>query len=63
MTEMLQILEVDGTLLGESPVDDSVIKDLYEAMVTARSFDHKATALQRQGRLVTYAPYEGQEAA
>ena len=63
MTEMLQILDVDGTLVGESPVDDSVTRGLYEAMVTARIFDHRATALQRQGRLATYAPYEGQEAA
>ena len=63
MAEMLQILAPDGTLVGESPVDDKVLSELYEAMVTARSYDHKATALQRQGRLATYAPYEGQEAA
>ena len=32
-------------------------------MVTARAFDHKASALQLQGRLATYAQFEGQEAA
>jgi pyruvate dehydrogenase E1 component alpha subunit len=31
-------------------------------MVVARMYDRKASALQRQGRLATYAPYEGQEA-
>jgi len=32
-------------------------------MVTARVFDRKGSALQRQGRLATYAQFEGQEAA
>ncbi|GMQ86077.1 MAG: pyruvate dehydrogenase (acetyl-transferring) E1 component subunit alpha [Acidimicrobiia bacterium] len=63
MMQMLQILNTAGSLVGESPVDDASIRDLYAAMVTARIYDHKATALQRQGRLATYAPYEGQEAA
>ena len=34
----------------------------YAAMVEARLYDRKASALQRQGRLATYASYEGQEA-
>jgi pyruvate dehydrogenase E1 component alpha subunit len=32
-------------------------------MVFARTYDRKGTALQKQGRLATYAPFEGQEAA
>ena len=32
-------------------------------MVAARLYDRKGTALQKQGRLATYAPFEGQEAA
>jgi len=36
---------------------------LYRAMVFARTYDRKGTALQRQGRLATYASFEGQEAA
>jgi pyruvate dehydrogenase E1 component alpha subunit len=36
---------------------------LYRAMMAARLYDRKGTALQKQGRLATYAPLEGQEAA
>jgi len=36
---------------------------LYEKMLLVRTFDRKAISLQRQGRLGTYAPFEGQEAA
>lgn len=32
-------------------------------MVEARAYDRKSMAMQRQGRLATYAPFEGQEAA
>ncbi|WP_202078903.1 pyruvate dehydrogenase (acetyl-transferring) E1 component subunit alpha [Caldalkalibacillus salinus] len=35
----------------------------YENMLKARVFDRKAVNLQRQGRIGTYAPFEGQEAA
>ena len=40
-----------------------MIRRLYRAMVFARIYDRKGTALQKQGRLATYAPFEGQEAA
>jgi len=39
-----------------------VLKDLYRRMVAARTFDAKAIALQRTGRLGTYASSLGQEA-
>jgi pyruvate dehydrogenase E1 component alpha subunit len=58
-----QILAPDGTLAAESPLPTEHVKRLFEAMVTARRYDHKSISLQRQGRLATYAPFEGQEAA
>ena len=60
--EPVQILDADGTLVGESPVDADEARRLYESMVIARTYDHKASAMQRQGRLATYAQFEGQEA-
>ncbi len=36
---------------------------LHELMVLARTFDQRALALQREGRLGTYPPITGQEAA
>jgi pyruvate dehydrogenase E1 component alpha subunit len=44
-------------------MDEQEARQLYRAMVAARLYDRKATALQKQGRLATYAPLEGQEAA
>lgn len=65
--KFIQILSPDGTAnpsavveLGLKPHD---FKTLYRWMVTARIFDERALALQRQGRLGTYAPLSGQEAA
>ncbi len=60
---MRQILTPSGDLVGDPPLDLDMTSRLYRAMVFARLFDRKATALQKQGRLATYAPYEGQEAA
>ena len=60
---MLQILDQSGSLAGDAPFDLDEAKRLYEAMVTARTYDRKASAMQRQGRLATYAQFEGQEAA
>src|SRR5687767_6444342 len=36
---------------------------LYEAMVLTRRFDERRLRLQRQGRIGTFAPVQGQEAA
>lgn len=60
---MRQLLTPSGGIEGEPPLDLPLTRRLYRAMVFARTFDRKATALQRQGRLATYAPFEGQEAA
>lgn len=60
---MRQILTPSGDLVGEVPFDIEMAVRLYKAMVFARGYDRKSTALQKQGRLATYAPFEGQEAA
>jgi pyruvate dehydrogenase E1 component subunit alpha len=59
----LQRLTPDGALLGESPLPVDEIRRLYQAMVSARVYDRKCSAMQRQGRLATYAQFEGQEAS
>ncbi|OFW63331.1 MAG: pyruvate dehydrogenase (acetyl-transferring) E1 component subunit alpha [Actinobacteria bacterium RBG_16_67_15] len=61
--DLLRLLSVDGTLVGAAPIDVAETRRLFAAMVTARVYDRKGSALQRQGRLATYAQFEGQEAA
>lgn len=61
--EPIRLLAPDGTLLGDAPVGIDETRRLYEKMLRARTYDHKSTAMQKQGRLATYAPFEGQEAA
>jgi 2-oxoisovalerate dehydrogenase E1 component alpha subunit len=58
-----QILTPSGELAADPPVDTEGAIRLYRAMITARAYDRKGSALQKQGRLATYAPFEGQEAA
>jgi pyruvate dehydrogenase E1 component alpha subunit len=62
--EWLQILDEggqsDNALLP--PLSPKEVQSLYEWMVLSRVFDEKALALQREGRLGTYAPVRGQEA-
>jgi pyruvate dehydrogenase E1 component alpha subunit len=60
---MLQILTPSGELIGDPPVGLEVAATLYRAMGFARAYDRKGSILQKQGRLATYAPFEGQEAA
>ncbi|HSJ34575.1 MAG TPA: pyruvate dehydrogenase (acetyl-transferring) E1 component subunit alpha [Acidimicrobiia bacterium] len=60
---MRQRLTPSGGLEGDAPFDLQLTRRLYRAMVFARTYDRKSTALQKQGRLATYAPFEGQEAA
>lgn len=58
-------LAPDGHLTGELPdwADDfNLLTRLYRQMVLTRLFDQKAVALQRTGRIGTYAPTLGQEA-
>ena len=60
---MRQILTPSGALVDEAPMDDDLASRLYRAMVFAHTYDRKSMALQMQGRLATYAPFRGQEAA
>lgn len=57
-------MDQSGTLVEALPadVDAATLKALYRAIVRTRIFDAKAVALQRTGRLGTYASSIGQEA-
>jgi pyruvate dehydrogenase E1 component alpha subunit len=62
--EKVQYLDENGKLLGGAPdITDDELVSLYKWMVQARVFDQRALKLQRQGRIGTYAPMIGQEAA
>ena len=59
-------LAPDGSINRQLPAfasDTRLLVRLYRAMVLVRAFDLKAVALQRTGRLGTYAASLGQEAA
>lgn len=61
----VQFLNERGELKDDLPSfakDQAVLKELYKVMVLARTFDKKAIALQRTGKMGTYAPINGQEA-
>ena len=60
---MLTLISPDGTVGDRLPITLEEMRRLYADMVEARTYDHKCMAMQRQGRLATYAPFEGQEAA
>ncbi|MEO4052791.1 pyruvate dehydrogenase (acetyl-transferring) E1 component subunit alpha [Solibacillus sp. CAU 1738] len=56
----------DGILLNtdyESLITKELVEKFYYHLLRTRAFDKKAVSLQRQGRIGTYAPYEGQEAS
>ena len=60
-----QLLNKAGELVGELPAfaqDKDTLIDLYKVMVLNRTFDHKSIALQRTGKMGTYASSSGQEA-
>lgn len=63
--DIVQILKPDGTLNDSITFDLDVEMALtmYRCMVLTRTFDRKSVNLQRQGRIGTYAPFEGQEAS
>lgn len=63
--DMYQVLSEQGELLSslDGKIDDSLMLHMYEKMLLVRLFDRKSVNLQRQGRMGTYAPFEGQEAS
>ena len=59
----LQVIDQDGRLVGGDPgLDPDLYQRMYRDMVLARELDRRMLALQRQGRIGTYAMLEGQEA-
>jgi pyruvate dehydrogenase E1 component alpha subunit len=63
--EMVRILHPDGRLEESLRPDlsDETIQKLYRDMVILRVMDQRALGFQRQGRMGTYPPVSGQEAA
>jgi pyruvate dehydrogenase E1 component alpha subunit len=63
--EYLSILDSDGTLdaAREPALSSDDLRALYRAMLLGRRLDERMVRLQRQGRIGTFAPIKGQEAA
>ncbi len=63
--DFVSVLDVDGNV--DATLDPKVPKDdllyLFELMSFSREWDHRRLKLQRQGRIGTFAPAHGQEAA
>ncbi|MEW6722443.1 MAG: pyruvate dehydrogenase (acetyl-transferring) E1 component subunit alpha [Candidatus Micrarchaeota archaeon] len=62
--DYVQILDKDGNVdkALEPQLPKEMLEKMYQLMVLARAWDRKCLALQRTGRMYTYAPLEGQEA-
>lgn len=63
---MARILTPDGTYEREADLPDlspEQMLAMYEWMLLMRTFDNRCVTLQRQGRIGTYPPLQGQEAA
>lgn len=63
--DYLSILDEDGKVDAalDPGLPDDLLLRLYEAMVLGREFDARMLNLQRQGRIGTFPPITGQEAA
>lgn len=63
--ESLSVLNADGQLdkALEPQLSDADLRRLYKTMLAARRLDERCLSLQRQGRMGTYGPSKGQEAA
>ncbi len=62
---IVQILAPDGTPTRDPDVglDADALRKLLRLMIVSRRLDRECMALQRQGELTVYPPFEGQEAA
>lgn len=60
-----KMLNPKGKLLGgaDAPMDNQQTLKALRLMMLARAFDNKCFSLQRQGKMGTFAPINGQEAA
>ena len=63
--ELTRVVDLDGTVDGAADprLSTGEVEGLYRLQVLARTLDEKAISLHRQGRVGTYAPLRGQEAA
>lgn len=64
--ERFEILNSNGEIINEKDLPDFTEEELlylYKTMLYTRVIDEKALSYQRQGRMLTYAPNSGQEAA
>lgn len=64
MSELLRFIGADGVEDRPLPVDlsEEGALAIYRSMVLLRTFDERAVALQRQGRIGTYPLFWGEEA-
>ena len=65
-TDRVQILDESGQVREGASVpdlEDEELVEMYRQLKLGRHFDERAVSLQRQGRLGTYPPMSGQEAA
>lgn len=63
-TTVHQVLSPEGKIVGEVPnLSAERLMGLYRWMVQGRIFSERMVALQRQGRMGTFGPLQGQEAA
>ena len=63
--DYLSILDENGRLdtALEPKIEPDVLRRLHHTMLLARRFDERLLSLQRQGRIGTFPPISGQEAA
>jgi pyruvate dehydrogenase E1 component alpha subunit len=62
---IVQVLNEDGTVVQpeyRERITKPLTMTMYRHLIRTRTFDRKCVSLQRQGRIGTYVPYEGQEA-
>jgi pyruvate dehydrogenase E1 component alpha subunit len=61
--EPFRLLDASGRLLAGTAMTDAATLEAFEWMLLTRTFDEKATSLQRQGRFGTFSSVRGQEAS
>ena len=63
--QIVRLVAPDGTAVGDVEVglSEDERRELLRLMIRARRLDRECWALQRQGELTVYPPFEGQEAA
>nr|WP_033826484.1 pyruvate dehydrogenase (acetyl-transferring) E1 component subunit alpha [Bacillus andreraoultii] len=62
--KLVRMMNEDGEILSNNKTaTDTELLEMYQWMKKARLLDEKLLRMQRQGRIGTYAPLSGQEAA